>query len=128
MTAYILQRGLQLIPTLLVVSIIVFAIVRFIPGDPARLLAGESATPENVAAIRERWGLDRPMAEQYLTYIRRLLRADLGVSISSGGAVVDEIRPRLQLTIQLALAGVVIAIGLGILAGIVGAIRPYSIV
>jgi peptide/nickel transport system permease protein len=128
MTAYILQRGLQLVPTLLVVSILVFAIVRLIPGDPARLLAGESATPENVAAIRERWGLDRPMTEQYVTYLRRLLTADLGVSISSGGAVVDEIRPRLQLTIQLALAGVAIAIVLGILAGIVGAIRPYSII
>ena len=128
MTAYILRRGLQLIPTLLVVSVLVFAIVRLIPGDPARLLAGESATPENVAAIRERWGLDRPMAEQYVTYLRRLLAADLGVSISSGGAVVEEIRPRLQLTIQLALAGVAIAIVVGILAGIVGAIRPYSII
>jgi ABC-type dipeptide/oligopeptide/nickel transport system permease component len=128
MTAYILRRGLQLVPTLLVVSVLVFAIVRLIPGDPARLLAGESATPENLAAIRERWGLDRPMAEQYVTYMRRLLAADLGVSISSGGAVVEEIRPRLQLTIQLALAGVAIAIVVGILAGIVGAIRPYSII
>jgi peptide/nickel transport system permease protein len=128
MTAYILQRGLQLIPTLLVVSVMVFAIVRLIPGDPARLLAGESATPENVAAIRQRWGLDRPMAEQYLAYLRRLFSADLGVSISSGAAVADEIVPRLQLTIQLAIAGVAIAIVLGILAGIVGAVRPYSIV
>jgi peptide/nickel transport system permease protein len=123
-----LSRGLQLIPTLIVVSVMVFAVVRLIPGDPARLLAGESATPETVAAIRQRWGLDQPIVAQYLTYMGRLLTGDLGVSISSGAPIAEEVADRLVVTVQLAVAGVAVAMLLGIAAGILGAVRPYTIV
>lgn len=110
MVRFALTRVLQLIPTLLVVSALVFALVRFIPGDPARLLAGESATRETLEAIRQRWGLDQPVVIQYLTYMGRLLAGDLGVSISSGGSVVEELAGRLAVSVQLALAGVVVAL------------------
>jgi peptide/nickel transport system permease protein len=126
MVRFALARTLQLVPTLLVVSILVFAVVRLIPGDPARLLAGESANRETLEAIRHRWELDQPMVVQYTTYMGRLLSGDLGVSISSGIPISEEITGRLAVSVQLALGGVLVALVVGLAAGILGAMRPYS--
>ena len=128
MLRFALARLVQLVPTLLVVSVLVFGIAHLIPGDPARLLAGESATPDRLAAIRARWGLDQPLPVQYLTYLQRVLGGDLGVSISSSAPVRDELASRLGLTVQLATLATVLALAIGLLAGTLGALRPYSIV
>ncbi len=128
MLRFTAARLVQLVPTLLVVSVVVFAIVRLIPGDPARLLAGESATPERLAAIRAQWGLDQPVVLQYVTYMRRLATGDMGTSISSGSPIGEELAGRLLVTVQLAVAGAAIAVVVGMLAGILGALRPYSLV
>ncbi len=128
MLRFAAARLVQLVPTLLVVSMVVFAIVRLIPGDPARLLAGESASPDRLAAIRAQWGLDQPLVLQYATYMRRLLTGDMGTSISSSTPIGEELPGRLLVTVELAVAGAAIAVIIGMLAGIVGAIRPYSLV
>ena len=80
MTTYILRRLLQAIPVLLLSSILVFALIRFIPGDPALLVAGPDAFPVQVAAVRERMGLDKPIIVQYLSWAVDLVTVDFGFS------------------------------------------------
>lgn len=126
MFRYTLTRLAQTIPTLLFVTLLVFLIVRFIPGDPALLIAGDSATPERVAEIRHHWGLDRPVYVQYVTYMQKLVTGDLGVSIASNSAVSEEIVPRFAVTVKLAVAGTAAAVVVGLVAGILSAVRPYS--
>jgi ABC-type dipeptide/oligopeptide/nickel transport system permease component len=123
---FALARLVQLVPTLLIVSLLVFGIARLIPGDPARILAGESATPERLNAIRVRWGLDQPLPVQYLTYLQHLATGDLGVSISSSAPIREELASRLGLTVQLAVAATSLALLVGLVAGTIGALRPYS--
>lgn len=126
MGRYTVVRIGQIIPTLLVVTLLVFLVIRLIPGDPALLMAGESSTPERVAEIRKHWGLDRPIYVQYATYMKRLLSADLGMSIASSTRVAEEIAPRFLVTIKLASFGTLIAVLTGVTLGILGAIRKYS--
>ncbi|ANE45194.1 peptide ABC transporter permease [Paenibacillus swuensis] len=126
MHIYLLRRIIQLIPVLLGVTLVVFLIMQLIPGDPAVLLAGEGATAETVAAIRHELGLDRPILVQYLSYVSEVARGDLGESIRSNRPVLEEIKVRLPVTIQLATASIVISILLGLVAGIISATRQYS--
>ncbi|HHT09079.1 MAG TPA: ABC transporter permease [Candidatus Atribacteria bacterium] len=116
---------LLLIPVLIGVSILIFVIVRLTPGDPARILAGEHATEEYVQATRERWGLDKPMYVQYYIWFKSLLRGDLGRSITTHSPVVEEIFNRFPATLELSLFAMFLAIVIGILAGIISAIRQY---
>lgn len=125
MKKYILKRLLLLIPVLIGVSILIFVIVRLTPGDPARILAGEHATEEYVQATRERWGLDKPMYVQYYIWFKSLLRGDLGRSITTHSPVVEEIFNRFPATLELSLFAMFLAIVIGILAGIISAIRQY---
>jgi ABC-type dipeptide/oligopeptide/nickel transport system permease component len=122
-TRYIARRLLQLVPTLLTVTILIFLMVRLIPGDPALLIAGENATPELLASIRARLGLDRPLAVQYVEYLGSLLRGDLGTSIRTYRPVAQEVLSRLPATIELALASGAIFSGVGILLGVMAGIR-----
>jgi peptide/nickel transport system permease protein len=125
---YALRRTLTVIPVLLGISILVFSFVHLIPGDPAVTMLGERATPEKVAAVRERLGLDRPIHEQYLLYIGKALRGDLGVSIVRGDPVFTDILRRFPATVELAVAAIVLAILLGIPIGIVSAVWRKSLV
>ena len=127
MTSYIIRRLLSLIPTLLGVSIIVFLFLRMIPGDPALALAGEHATEANVERIREQFGLNKPLHEQYFTYMSKVLRGDLGRSILSRRPIMDEIRVRFPATIELSVCALTVALVVGVPAGIISATKRNSI-
>jgi ABC-type dipeptide/oligopeptide/nickel transport system permease component len=112
----------QAIPTLIVVSVLTFAMVRLIPGDAALLIAGENATPEMIREIRERLAMDRPLAEQYLVYLGGLLRGDLGSSIRSRQPVSAELAARIPATVELAVCAALAFTVLGTLLGITAAV------
>jgi len=114
------------IPVLLGVSVLVFGFVHLIPGDPAQTMLGERATPEKIAAVKERLGLDRPIYEQYVLYLRKLLRGDLGVSIVRGDPVATDLLRRFPATVELAISAVLLAIAFGIPIGIVSAVWRNS--
>lgn len=122
MLRYAARRLAQTIPTLLVISVLTFLLVRLIPGDPATLIAGEEATPEVLAGLRERLGLDRPLTEQYLIYLGDVVRADLGRSIRSKQPVADELAARIPATLELALAAGLLFTTLGTGLGVAAAI------
>jgi len=123
---YLAHRATVAVPTLLVVTMLIFVAMRVIPGDPAVLLAGDFATPETVTSIRAKWGLDRSLPVQYSVFLERLLRGDLGRSIVSDSPVLEEILERFRVTIVLAVAAVTVAMFIGVTAGILSATRPYS--
>jgi peptide/nickel transport system permease protein/oligopeptide transport system permease protein len=122
MLRYAGRRLAQTVPTLLVISVLTFLLVRLIPGDPATLIAGEEATPEVLAGLRERLGLDRPLTEQYLIYLGGVVRADLGRSIRSKQPVADELAARIPATLELALAAGLLFTTLGTGLGVAAAI------
>ena len=123
---YLAQRFVASVITLLGVSLIVFLMVRLLPGDPARVIAGLLATEEDIGRIRTELGLDRPLHVQYTIFVARLARGNLGVSARTSQPVVEELRPRLGATLRLALVSAALATGLGVLAGTLAATRPYS--
>lgn len=123
MTAYVARRLAQAIPTLLVASIVVFAIVHLIPGDPAVILAGPDASPAVVEAVRGRLGLDEPLWAQYLTWVGNVLQGDLGTSYLSQVPTWELISRRLPASLQLAVAALVLASVGGLVAGVVAAIN-----
>jgi peptide/nickel transport system permease protein len=122
MWRFLLYRLLATVPVLFVVSVAVFGLIHVSPGDPASIIAGELATPEEVVRIRERLGLDRPLLLQYVEWIARVMVGDLGVSLFSAVAVRDLIAQRFEPTMLLAAATMVwtllFAIPLGILAAV----------
>lgn len=124
---YIAKRLFHLALILLGVSVLVFLMLRMIPGDPARLLLGEFATPEDLARLQTQMGLDRPYPVQYGIYLANILQGDLGNSLRNGAPVAAEIGVRLVATLELAVAAMLIASLVGIAAGVVSAVRPYSI-
>ncbi|RNB79147.1 ABC transporter permease [Brevibacillus nitrificans] len=127
MFTYIIKRVLQMIPTLIGVSILSFIIIHSVPGDPAHLIAGADATAEQVQSVRDRLGLDLPLYEQYLGYVKGLLRGDLGMSMHSERPVLNEIMTRFPSTLQLTAFSVIIMVIVGLLAGILSATKPNSI-
>lgn len=112
---------MQLIPVLLGMTFIVFLIIRAIPGDPAQVILGQQATAEAVKALRESLGLDNPWYVQYFQYLGELLRGDLGTSMRTREAISTEIWPYLAATIELAFCAMVLAIVIGVNAGIISA-------
>ena len=127
MLRFVLQRFLALIPLLLLVSLLVFSMVLLIPGDPAYLLAGEDATPEEVEAIREAMGLNEPVLVRYAHWLGGLLQGDLGTSLFSDQPVLDVILERLPVTLSLAVTAIVIALAISIPAGIIAGTRAGSL-
>ncbi len=117
------HRLLLLIPTLLGLSILLFLWVRALPSGPAVALLGEKATPEAVARINALYGFDRPVLEQYATYMGRLLTGDFGASIETGRPVVEEFLRRFPATLELSIAALVFAVGVGIPLGYLAARR-----
>lgn len=126
MVSYIIRRLLLTVPTLIGVTLIVFSMVRLIPGDPAIAIAGEHASVEVVTAIRERLGLDRPFIVQYAIFLGNLLRGDLGRSAWTGRPVSTELWGRFRNTLELTGASILIALVVGLVAGIISATRQYS--
>jgi peptide/nickel transport system permease protein len=125
---FVVRRLIQLVPILLGLSLLVFVWVRALPGGPETALLGERATPARVAEVKRAYGLDRPVHEQYLSYMSRVVRLDFGQSISTQRSVSEEIRRRFPATIELALAAMLFAIGLGIPLGFLAARRANSLV
>ena len=126
MTRYVAQRLVLLVPVLLGISLITFAILRLIPGDPCRVMLGERATEAVCADFNERMGLDDPIAVQFAHYLANLVRGDLGDSIKTGQPVTAELGERLPTTIELAAVAMLIAVVLGVSAGVVAAVRRGS--
>ena len=122
MVKYVIKRLLQLIPMLLVLSLIVFLMVRMIPGDPVKNMLGIDVPQEMVEIERERLGLNDPYPVQYIRFLGELLRGDLGTSIVTGNPVAEELASRYPNTLILAAGGIVVASIVGILFGILAAV------
>lgn len=127
MIRFILKRLVQIIPVIIGVSLVVFLIMQMVPGDPAAVLAGEGASKETVEQYREDLGLNRPVVVQYFSYITNVFQGDLGHSLKNNQPVLDEILLRLPITIELAFYSILVTIVLGMLAGIISAVKPYSL-
>lgn len=134
MWSMVLKRLLRGALTLFIVVVLIFVLLRVVPGDPAAMLAGEDATPEQIALIRERWGLDDPLVSQFITYIKSLLSGDAGQSFmystTSGDAVwkvTDLVMNRLPYTIQLASVAICISVFIAIPLGIYTALHQGGI-
>ena len=117
MLRYVVRRLLLLVPILLGVSILIFFWVHALPGNPASALLGERATPKLVKQYKERYGLDRPLPLQYVDYLKVTVHGDLGTSITTRRTVASEIRRRFPATIELAVAAMIFAIGIGLPLG-----------
>ncbi len=123
---YIIKRFLMLIPVLLGTSILAFALIHVAPGDPARTIAGEHASTKTIIAIREKYGLDKPILEQYWIWLKRVLTGDFGRSIVTNEHVTLEILSRFPATIELSFFAMLMAIFVGAIAGIISASKQYS--
>lgn len=126
MHKYILKRLLLLIPVLLGVSLLVFAIMYLTPGDPAQLILGENAPKAAVEALRQKMGLNDPFFIQYFRFVKNALMGDFGRSYTTGREVFNEIFQRFPNTLILAVLGVFISVVIGIPIGIISATRQYS--
>jgi peptide/nickel transport system permease protein len=118
---------LQIIPVLLGVSIVVFFMVRAIPGDPAQIMLGQQATQEQVQQVTESMGLDKPIFVQYGLFLKDAIRGDLGDSIVTGRPVTTELMVRLPATFELVAFAMLIAILVGVPVGVISAVRQYSL-
>ncbi|MBM7585709.1 peptide/nickel transport system permease protein [Bacillus pakistanensis] len=126
MAFYIFRRLLEVIPVVFGVTLVVFFIMQMVPGDPAVILAGEGASKEAINLLREELGLNRPLYVQYGDYIMNVFQGDFGTSLKSQQPVLQEVMARLPITIELAFYSTLITIVLGMTAGIISAVRPYS--
>jgi peptide/nickel transport system permease protein len=128
MTAYILRRLVLLLPVILIVGIVVFALVHLTPGDPAGVILGDSATPEALENLREQLGLNDPLPIQFVHWFGGVLRFDFGESIFIGEPVTRALLDRAQPTILLTVYAMLIQIAIGVPAGVISAVRHNSIV
>lgn len=126
MSAYIAKRLLAAIPVLFGLTIIVFLIMAMIPGDPATAILGSYATPENVEKLNRDLGLDKPLLQQYLIWITNLLQGDLGRSYTLNRPVLDEVLERFSATLILAGTALLLCSILGLIAGVISAVRQFS--
>jgi ABC-type dipeptide/oligopeptide/nickel transport system permease component len=126
MGAYLLRRLALTVPVLIGVATLVFSLIHLVPGDPAQAMLGEGAAPADVAALRTRLGLDRPLYVQYGTFVAGLARGDLGTSFRTNTPVAGMIAERMAATAELAVAAMIVALGLAIPLGIVAAVRKGS--
>ena len=124
---YILRRLLILVPQLFGISLVVFVMMRVIPGDPVAVILGPFLTDETAKATEERLGLDRPLPVQYVYYMRDLLQGDLGRSFTTRNAVTSDLKERLPATLELSTISILLAVLIGVPAGVVSAIRRGSL-
>jgi peptide/nickel transport system permease protein len=127
MRAYVLGRLVSAVPVLFGVSVVIFLLMKLIPGDAAQVLAGPSATREEVELIREDLGLNEPLPVQYGTWLTRAVRGDLGRSVELKAPVTTMVLERFKNTAILAGASMLLAVTLGVSAGVISATRPLSL-
>lgn len=120
---FIVARLIALMPVLLGITLATFVLTRMVPGDPARVLIGEGASVEALAALRAELGLDRPLPQQYLLYLGDLVRGDLGRSLRTGRPISLELSVRFAATAELALAAMLITVAVGVPLGILAALQ-----
>src|SRR6202048_551468 len=121
MLGYLLRRVLAAIPVMGVVALFVFLLLRLTPGDPAAILAGDNATPEQLERIRASLGLNEPLYEQFFTWIGKLLHGDLGVSLISNVPVLKMISQRVEPSITIALSTITLSILVAVPLGVIAA-------
>lgn len=127
MHKYVLRRLLLFIPVILGVIFIVFSLLALTPGDPAKMVLGQGATPETVEAMRHKMGLDQPFLARFLNYLKDLVfHLDIGISYNTKMPVMDSIKAALPYTVRLALCAVIVGLVFGIPIGIISAIKQYS--
>lgn len=126
MTGYVLKRLISAIPVLFGITVIVFAIMSLIPGDPATAILGSYATPENVEKLNRDLGLDKPLVQQYFIWLENMLTGDFGTSFSLNRPVLDEVAERFNATLILAGTAFVLCSIFGIVAGVVSAANQYG--
>ena len=127
MSGYIIRRLFASIPVILLVGVITFSILHIAPGDPAVLMAGEEATPEDVEKMRKALGFDKPFYVQFGVWVGNLLRGDLGTSIFSKHTITSLMAPRLQPTLSLGMLAIVLSILFGIPMGVIAAWKVGSL-
>jgi len=127
MLTFLAKRILQLIPTLFFVSVLIFSLQHLLPGDPALIMAGEDRDPEVIAQIRKQYRLDQPIPIQYVYWVKNALSGDLGESMRFKQPVLDLVVQKFPVTMQLALMAFVIAISIGITAGIISAVLKDTV-
>ncbi len=128
MSQYVLRRVLYAIPVLFAILVVTFSLARLIPGDPCRAILGEKATQAACEDFNERFGLDEPVYTQFLLYMGNILRGDLGDSIRFGRPITVMLSERLPMTVELGLSAMLIAVLVGIPAGLLSALRRNSAV
>jgi len=124
--AFVTKRVLLLFPTLLGICVLVFLMVHLVPGDPAQVMLGERASAKSLEALRRELGLDQPMHVQFGRYVLGLVQGDMGRSIKTHERVSTELLARFPATVELTLASMVLAVAIGMLAGILSAVRKGS--
>ncbi|AVO36924.1 ABC transporter permease [Pukyongiella litopenaei] len=128
MVFYILKRVLAAIPVMGFVALFVFLLLRLTPGDPAAIIAGDTATPEQLDAIRTSLGLNEPLLVQFVTWIGDLLRGDFGTSVLSGKPVLDLIADRMEPTISLALTTIILSVVIAVPLGVIAAWKQGTLI
>lgn len=128
MGRYLVRRLLLVLPVVLGVATLVFALIHLVPGDPAQVMLGDSASPGDVAELRTRLGLDRPLLVQYSDYLEGLARGNLGTSFRYGTPVAREIGQRMGATIELALTAMVVAVVIAIPLGVIAALFRGTVI
>lgn len=127
MRNYILRRILNVLLILLIVSILVFLMIRLIPGDPARIIAGEHASEKSLAELRAKLGLDKPILIQFFNWFGKILKGDFGYSIFTHEPILHDLLYRFPNTFELAIFAMIFATLIGVFAGIISAVKRYSI-
>jgi peptide/nickel transport system permease protein len=123
MRVYILKRLLGIVPTVLMITLVVFAMMRSIPGDPVVALLGDAYSEDDAVAIRQAYGLDKPILAQYFIWLGKLVQGNWGTSILSGRPVLEDVAVRLPVTLELIVLSMAVALAIAIPAGIIGALR-----
>jgi peptide/nickel transport system permease protein len=126
MAAYLTRRLLSILLVLLGITVVTFFLAQVIPIDPAVAALGENAREEQIAEFRARYGLDRPLPEQYLRYLGRLLQGDLGRSLRTGRPVAEDLAEFFPATLELALAAFLVALLLGLPAGVLASLWSWA--
>jgi peptide/nickel transport system permease protein len=126
MRIYVLKRLLQIIPTVLMITLVVFLMMRSIPGDPVVALLGDAYTEEDAVKVREAYGLDKPLLVQYLIWLGRLVQGDWGTSVLSGRPVLADVLVRLPVTLELIVLSMGVALAIALPAALVGALRQNT--
>lgn len=122
MLSYLVRRLVLTVPVLFGVATLVFSLIHLVPGDPAQAMLGDGASPEDIAQLRTRLGLDRPLTEQYGHYLKGLMRGDLGTSLRTQQPVTAQIAERLPATAELASAAMLVAVALALPLGLAAAV------